>query len=49
MHPEFYFYTVDLMEHQRAFEDDVDFTTFVHLMKWKTMQEVRNDRRLQVD
>lgn len=49
MHPEFFYYNVDLLDHQRAFEDEADFITYIHLMKWKTMEAVRDDRRFQVD
>jgi len=45
MHPEFYFYKVVLLDHQRAFDDEPDFITFVHILKWKTMLEMRDYER----
>ena len=50
MHPEFFFYRVAMNDHQRVFEDEEDFVTFIHTMKWKTMWETREyERGLQAD
>lgn len=45
MYPEFFFYKVELLDHQRVFNNNADFITYIFVLKWKTMEAVRNDRR----
>lgn len=45
MYPDFYYYKVDLMEHQRMFEDEPDFITWVHYLHYLTVKEVQENER----
>jgi hypothetical protein len=37
MDSDFFFKRVDLLDHRQVFKDDKDFMTYVHLLRWMTI------------